>query len=413
MAQVIRSIVDAQAPGLFFGEGSQGVNYTQLIKEGPMQKLGRGRGLVSAIVGKKWSARNFKLHEDKKVYYYDGTSPRGEFSIEGGKIVRMTKEDADGRENAFEITTAKDEKVLVSCETAEELEDWVSKLTLVASGRWALYRFTDMIAQVAKIELIPPQKIDVEVDEEAFKAVMSADGYTADRMVEILSEYLKEIYGKIARFVAEDAEFAVLFQQKMFAYRIRIRKADDEDTSKGYYRTAFNEQGELEIHYIKAWTNLGQLGDDLVYSISKGLEVPYVVSKSIRIRTPALNSLLSSYEQLLGITGVKYDYAVHENVKAMTATDYELTRFGEIIIQEHLTSLFQKMAGHVGGNMQFKANFLKKFTGKTIIIKPATNPAACARYYNSSFTAEGNLLIQYKSFWCNIGELGADIPEQL
>lgn len=410
MAQVIRGIVDAQAPGVFFGEGSQGVNYTQLIKEGPMQKLGRGRGLVSSILGKKWAARNFKLHEDKKVYYYDGTTPRGEFSIENGKFEKKSKEDADGHENAFEITTTKDEKITVCCETPEEMEEWLSKMKLVASGRWALYRFTDMIAQVAKIELTPPQKIDVEVDEEAFLAVMSADGYGADRMVEILQEYLKEIYGKIARFVAEDEEFSVLFKKLMFAYRIRVRKADDEDTSKGYYRTKFNADGELEIHYIKAWTNLGQLGDDLVYAVSVGQEVPYVVAKSIRIRTPALNSLLNSFEQLFGVSGVKYDYSVHENVKAMTGADYELTRFGEIVIQEHLTTLFQKMAHMVGSNMAFKPAFVKKWASKTIIIRPAANPDAQSTYYKASFTAEGSLLIEYKRFWCNINEIGADIP---
>ncbi len=413
MAGVIRDIVDAQAPGVFFGEGSSGVNYTQLIKEGQMEKLGRGRGLVSSLLGKKWAARNFKLHEDKKVYYYDGTTPRGEFSIANGKIVQVKKEDADGREFAFEITTADGEKVLVACETEPDMKDWINKLTLVASGRWALYKWTDLVAQYGKIELIPPQKIDVEIDEENLKAVMSADGYGAERMIEIVEEYLKELYAKIARFVAEDEEFSVLLRRKMFALRIRIVKCADSDTSKGYYRTAFNSDGELEIQFIKAWTNLNGLGDDLVHSISVGEDIPYVIAKSIRQRKPFLNAMLQSYEQLLGITGIQYDYCIKENMDAMVAANYEATRFAEIMFQEHLTPLIQRLARFVGEDPQFKSDFASKFSGKTIIIKPATDASKCKHYYNSSFTADGNLLIQYKSFWCNMNEIGNDIAEAM
>jgi hypothetical protein len=412
MAGVIRDIVDAQAPGVFFGEGSTGVNYTQLIKEGPMEKLGRGRGLISSILGKKWAARNFKLHEDKKVYYFDGTTPRGELSIGGAKITRVKKEDADGREFAFEIAVG-DEKVLVACETEAEMKDWMAKLDLVASGRWTLYKWTDLVAEYGKIPLQNGQKIDVEIDEENLKAVMSADGYGAERMIEIVEEYLKELYSKVARFVAEDEEFSVLLRRKMFAYRIRICKCADSDTSKGYYRTAFNAEGELEIQFIKAWTNLNGLGDDLVYSISVGEDVPYVVAKSVRQRLPFLNAMLQSYEQLLGVTGIKYDYCIKENMAAMVAADYDANRFAEIMFQEHLTPLIQRLARFIGEDPQFKTDFNGRFTGKTIIIKPAANPDSCKHYYNSSWTAEGNLLIQYKRFWCNLSEIGNDIAESL
>lgn len=413
MAAVIRDIVDAQAPGVFFGEGSSGVNYTQLIKEGQMEKLGRGRGLVSSLLGKKWAARNFKLHEDKKVYYYDGTTPRGEFSIENGKIVRVKKEDADGREFAFEVTATDGEKVLVACETETEMNDWMSKLELIASGRWALYRWTDLVAQYGKIELVPPQKIDVIIDEVALKEVMAADSYGPERMIEICEEYLKELYAKVARFVAEDAEFAVLLKRKMFALKIRICKAPDNDTSKGYYRTNFNPEGELEIQFIKAWTNLSYLGDDLVHSISVGEEVPYVVAKSLRQRKPFMDAMLQSYETLLGVTGIQYDYCLNENYAAMLAANYEADRFAEIMIQEHLTPLIQRLARHIGEDQGFKSAFAGKFKGKTIIIKPATNPDSLPYYYSSSWTPEGNLLIQYKRFWCNMGEIGNDIAETL
>ena len=104
--------------------------------------------------------------------------------------------------------------------------------------------------------------------------------------------------------VAQDAEFAVLMKQKMFAHRIRIQKAttDNDTASKGYYRTVFNADGELEIHYVKTWTNLSDLGNDLCTSISVGEAVPYTIAKSIRMKRAMLDAQLQSFEQLLQIT---------------------------------------------------------------------------------------------------------------
>jgi hypothetical protein len=409
MASIIRDIADAQAPGLLFGEGSAGVNYSAIVKEGVLEKMGRGRGLVSAIVGKKWATRNFRLHEDGKVYYLEGTNPKGEFTVAKGPILQVTKEAADSREHAFEIPTTDGEKVLCAAETADEVADWLAKLELVASGKLKLFRHTDLLAEYLKIDLAGGRRISVDIDDADLLAAMQADSYEASRLVEIVEEYLKELNAKVVRLVAEDAEFAVLFRQKFTALRIHIKKAVDEDTSRGYYRTAFVD-GSLEIQFIRAWTNLSNLGEDLPVSISAGEAVPYSVAKSIRQRQPILDANLQAIDQLLQIQGVQFDYCLEENLKAMRAANYEDSRFADIFFYEHLRPLIERLARFIASDPQFRTDFNAKFVGKLIVIRPGVADTL-DRYYQSSFTVDGNLLIEYKQFWCNINELGADLEK--
>lgn len=406
MASVLRDVLDQQAPGVFFGEGAKGLSYATLYKEGHLLKLGRGRGLVSSIMGKKWAERSFKLYEDFRMQYCDGDVLRGEFPIDGAKAEAVDGEKAEGKEFAFEITTKESEKILLAAKDDAERQSWIKAVQDVSSGKFKLRLLLSMIAQQLKFP--EGTTLNIEIDEPALQSVMSSDGYTADRMIEIVEEYLKSLHSHVARYVAEDAVFADLAQGKMDKLLIRVLPSSDSDTSKGYYRTKF-VNGELHILFIKAWTNVNYLAEDLTNAISEGETIPYKVYKSIRMRTPVMQSYLTSMETILGITGITYDYCVPLNFPAMVAADYGEERFGEIFFDEHLRQLCQQLAYKIGSNPSFKDAFVAKFTAKKIIIRPAAEPDMVQNYYDSSITPAGELLIEYRRFWCNLNNLGQDL----
>lgn len=406
MASVLRDVLDAQAPGVFFGEGAKGLSYANVYKQGNLQKLGRGRGLVSAIMGKKWAERSFKLFEDFRMQYCDGDVLRGEFPVDNARVEAVEGEKAEGKEFAFEITTKESEKILLAASSVEERNDWIKAVRDVSSGKFRLRLQLSLIAQ--QLQYPEGTVIEIEIDEPALQTVMAADSYGAERMIEIVEEYLKNLFQYIARYAAEDSPaFAELFQSKFDRKMIRVLPSPDSNTSNGYYHTKFTN-GELHILFIKAWTNVNYLGQDLVTSISEGEKIPYNVYKSIRQRTPVMQSYLTSIETLLGISGVTYDYCLVENFPVMIAADYGAERFGEIFFDEHLRQLCQALAYKVGGVPGFKEQFVAKFTAKKIIIRPAAEPDMVQNYYDSSFTPDGALLIEYRRFWCNLNNLGQD-----
>mmetsp|Transcript_27717 Transcript_27717/g.30272 ORF Transcript_27717/g.30272 Transcript_27717/m.30272 type:complete len:414 (-) Transcript_27717:1412-2653(-) len=410
MAGVIRDILEAQAPGVFFGEQAHGLSYAPLIKSGKLEKLGRGRGVIGGLMGKKWAERNFNVHEDFRMQYKDKDVLRGEFQLENSTIEPVEKEDerAGGKEFVFEVTTKDGEKVYFAASSEDERSEWVACLRDVSSGKFKLNRYLDLIRQA--LQFPEGTKLNVELNREDFLKVMTADGYGAERMMEIIEQYLVNLHSHLVRYIAEDAVFRDLFLARFDTKTIRLEKAADNDTSNGYYRTYFRN-GELQIHYVQAWTNVSQCGEDLVRSISEGETVPYLVYKSIRRYEPTLHSYMNGIERLFNITGVTYDYKVELNHPAMIAGGYTADRFGEIFIQEHLKTVIEKLSRLIAADpMNFMSAFTRKFQSKKIIIQPHPNPSNMNGYYQSSFTAQGDLLIQYKSVWTNINSLGDDIP---
>lgn len=407
MASVLRDVLDAQAPGVFFGEGAKGLSYANVYKTSNLLKLGRGRGLVSALVGKKWAERSFKLYEDFRMQYFDGDVLRGEFPINGAIVEAVEGEKAEGKDFAFTISTKESEKILLAAGSEEERQSWIKAIKDVSTGKFRLRLQLSLIAQL--LQYPEGTQLNIEIDEPALQSLMAADGYEADRMIEIVEEYLKNLYQHIARYAAQDnPSFAELFKSKFDRQMIRIVPAPDSNTSNGYYRTKF-VHGELHVQFLKAWTNIQYLGEDLVVSISEGESIPYNVYKSIRMRAPVMQSYLTSIETLLGITGITYDYCLKENFAAMLAANYGEDRFGEIFFDEHLRQLCQTMAYAVGHTPSFKAAFVERFEAKRIVLRPASDPDSLNSYYESSFTAQGELLIQYRRVWTNLNSLGQDL----
>ena len=66
----------------------------------------------------------------------------------------------------------------------------------------------------------------------------------------------------------------------------------------------------------------------------------------------------------------------------------------------------------VKADPEFRADFVRGFTGKKIVIRLAANPHNIKDYYDSSFE-NGNLVIEYRRFWCNINNMGWDFEKIL
>ena len=82
-------------------------------------------------------------------------------------------------------------------------------------------------------------------------------------------------------------------------------------------------------------------------------------------------------------------------------------------MDEHLKALIEKIRRFVSEDPSFVAAFNRKFTARKIVIRPAKNPDAVKNYYDASFTGAGELLIEYKSVWCNLSQLGKDFLQLL
>lgn len=412
MAGVVRDILEMQAPGVFFGEQARVLSYAPLIKSGTLLKLGRGRGIIGGMTGKKWAERKVNVHEDYRLQYIDGDKLRGEINCDSAVVEPLAKdhEHADGKEFVFKIATKDGQELFLACETEDERQDWINTLNDVSSGKFKLNRHLQLITKLLEIEDV---KIKVEIDRPEFLQVMAADGYQSDRFVEILEQYIINLHSHLARAIAEDmSEFRKLFLSKFSKHVLRIVKSQSDDTSKGYYHTHFVD-GELQIHYVKAWTNVNALGEDLPYAISEGEPIPYVVYRSIRRYMPVYESYMKGFDNLFRVSGFSYDYCVEENYHAMVKGGYGPERFAEIFFQEHLKALIEKWTQQVAKDYQgFIPAFTAKLTNKRIVIRPAENPDAQSAYYESNFK-NGDLVITYKAVWTNISSICDDLPSKL
>ena len=82
----------------------------------------------------------------------------------------------------------------------------------------------------------------------------------------------------------------------------------------------------------------------------------------------------------------------------LAKSNYGLERFNEIIYDSHIDNLISKLRTF---NAQDPVEFLKlfksRFAAKKLILRPySDDDADQSRYYKSSFTPEGELLIQFK-----------------
>jgi hypothetical protein len=147
-----------------------------------------------------------------------------------------------------------------------------------------------------------------------------------------------------------------------------------------------------------------------ISDISSG-GLSYEVTKSIRAATPQMDTYLGSIAALLNVPSVTYDYCVSDNLPVMVANGYGEDRFGEIFLNVYLENLFDKLKSFVTSDVGFAAAFVNNFTSRKIIIRYGGN--SLSDYHVSSFTPNGDLLVEFRQVWCNINYIGNDIPEKL
>jgi hypothetical protein len=244
---------------------------------------------------------------------------------------------------------------------------------------------------------------------------MTQNGYGDDRFGEVfLDVHLRELNDRVRQFINDDDMFREVMTSKFTGKKIIILPAANPDNVKNYYDSSFTSEGNLLIEYRSCWVNIYAIGRDLTDAVSAGSDVPYLAAKSIRQGQAIADAYLRAIEQMLGITGVTYDYCAKENLAAMKVSGYgDGDRFAEIFFTEHLKPVVERIGRFMAEDPAFKDAFVRKFTGKKIIIRPSANPDSIQDYYQSSFTQEGNLLIEYRSVWCNINALAADLDRIL
>jgi hypothetical protein len=414
MAGVVRNILEAQAPGVFFGTQARALSYAPTLKTGTLQKFGRGRGVLGGM-SKKWAERKVVIHEDFRLQYHDGDKLRGEINLQEATVESVPKDDehAEGHEFGFRIHVKGDtETMLFSCENENQRQEWIAAIIDAASGKFKLNRYLGLIKTQLKID--ETQKINFEYDKEQFTADMKEDGYSADRLIEIFEAWLVPLHQHIARYIAEDgvqteSEFRKLFMSRFQNYTIRILKSESQDTSKGHYQCHFKD-GELQIHYVKTWTNIQTLGEDLIYAVSEGDEVPYIARRSIVRFQPVIDSYMKGFENLLKLSNCSYDYCIVENYHAMTKGGFTADRFAEIFIQEHLKTMIEKLTKFVAADYQgFIPKLTAKWTSHKLVIKPDESQSD---YYVTKFV-NGDLVITYKQCWTNLGQMLDDLPSKI
>ena len=410
----------------------------QIVKQGELEKCSRNRGFFYSLSGKNYRKRMFKLFEDAKVQYFDGEVVRGEFSVIGGGFQALTPEQADGKENAFEITASDGEKLVAVADTFEEMEDWIFRLQLITTGKFRWYRHLDTLIDIISMQLPEGEHMQLTFEENPLIAAMKADGYGYERIDELLEQYMISLNNHVKRFVDDDREFAKLFQHKLFGHEIRVvpqiysrtssmkargslKSTDESGRSESAriesiklngpnFRTKFNEFGVLEIQYIKPWVDIQTLGFDLPDIIEVG-EIPYKVLKSMRQWKSAYDTNIRALERLLGIVCVSIEFCILENLNEMKKNNFEIEKFGEIFFEDHMRPMIEQFRRCIGENPLYSQLFSKRFVTKTIILRPAKQPEQVKNFYSSRFTENGDLLIEYRSLLTNIHCLGQDFSE--
>ena len=244
---------------------------------------------------------------------------------------------------------------------------------------------------------------------------MNESNYEDSRFGEIMmDEHLKPLIAHITKYIKEDAVFKDEFNAKFTAKKIIIKPAYDPDSVKNYYDSSFTSDGELLIEYRSMWTNISKLGEDLPKILGEGGDNgTYLCQKSIRKTLPRQDSHLKNIEKILGVTGITYDYCIGQNLAKMNESNYADERFGEIMLDVHLKQLHEALQKLCKADSSFDEDFVARFAAKKIIIRPAADPDSVKNYYDSSFTADGEFLVEYRSIWTNINKLGEDIPKTL
>jgi hypothetical protein len=220
---------------------------------------------------------------------------------------------------------------------------------------------------------------------------------------------LKALIENLKRHIAADDCFVQDFNAQFTGKTIVIKPAADPESVKNYYDASFTADGKLQIVYRSVWTNISNLGQDIPSCFSVN-GIPYVVVRSIRKYGQVLEDNLNCLESVLHCSDdLHLEPCVLENCLAMTNAGYDLERFGEIFFVEHLSALLANVQQQVAADNTFANEFLKYCSSRTIVIRPAADPASVEDYYDSSFTVDGKLLIEYRSLWTNIDRIGADL----
>lgn len=143
-------------------------------------------------------------------------------------------------------------------------------------------------------------------------------------------------------------------------------------------------------------------------------DIPYATEKGLRALLPKRDENLQLINGVLGLSdgeGVVFLDHLAENVPAMIADGYGEDRFGDVFYNDHLSSLASRIQRLAEEEPGFVAGLNALFFGSRVIsIRPTTNVDGMGdKYYQSTLTAEGNLEIEYRRFYCNLNEIGADL----
>ena len=406
----------AQAPGVFLPAfPDSGPDGSVALKKGFLFKKSRDRAALSAIKFKSpWKRREFRVHESSKLQYWKDEVLFGEIpSLTGAAIVDKEKSEADDHEFAFEIQTA-DENLLLYAETREDFKDWTDVLRSVSDGSWQAIKRAIILRDLLQIDAA--QTIVIVYDIDALKDALTASRTDVSNLPDIFFvNYLDCIIGKVRAYISIDAEFARVMREHLTGFRVRLTSVPPEEIGGKYYQSRFNDDGEYVLAFNKTQVgvNTFDIADDLTTLLTDG-GYPYLLMRGIRMFRAKGDEHLKVIGELVGVTDVTFDLCLAENYESMKVTPgtYTDEQFGALMYETHLQCLLNQIRNFVGRDTGFAAAFRDRFKSKKIVIKPTTDASLIKQNYASSFTPEGDLLIQYKKdmFIINLGYIGMDLP---
>lgn len=247
-------------------------------------------------------------------------------------------------------------------------------------------------------------------DLKALDAQMKKNGYE-DRLGEVFyGSYLQQLAEFVTK-LCENDQAKEAFARKWTTKRILF---ETDAKAQGYQEITF-PNGDLRIACKpdSIWTNIGQLGDNVVDQLTStilGTSLSLKSAQNIREYDEKAQGYLAQIGTAIGRTGpINFTVEDIKGVDAALNKNGYNNRLGEVIWGSYLEQISSKLTSLCADDM-VKEAIAGAFT-KNLVFK--LDPKA-AGYQNCKFDA-GNLVMFCKpdSVWTNISTLGEDIEKQL
>ncbi len=109
--------------------------------------------MVSIISGMPWSERTVSLYPvERKIVYFEGDKVRGEIFIANGVVRHIDSSHADGRENAFEVSSSTGDSIIFNSASPDLTMKWIDSVNMVISNHWDIKAPKSYEAQDSNVE---------------------------------------------------------------------------------------------------------------------------------------------------------------------------------------------------------------------------------------------------------------------